>query len=177
MSHRRDKCRHDDGWENAPVQASNFALHLGRHAARTRSPQSGHVGTDVTNTCNKSRVFLGRFPPGEQVLFTWTCGGLPSDLSLRGPDVSLDMCLLAVSDETAGSDRSEPMTLVLSDPHGWRGAMAPANTDAYVTPPSGGPCCRLLTAATSPMTDEIAGRGADPAPGAGRLLVDSIKSS
>jgi len=56
------------------------------------------------------------------------------------------------------------------------GATAPANTAAYVTPPSGCPSCRLPTAASSPMTDEIAGRGADPAPGAGRLLAGSIES-
>ena len=51
-----------------------------------------------------------------------------------------------------------------------------ANTAAYVTPPSGGPSCRLPTAASSPVTDEIAGKGSDRAPGAGRLLAGSIES-
>jgi hypothetical protein len=72
--------------------------------------------------------------------------------------------LLAASGETAGWDWSESMAVGLSDPLGWCGATDPTNTAAYVAPPSGGPSCRLPTATSSPVTDEIAGRGADPAP-------------
>jgi len=36
--------------------------------------------------------------------------------------------------------------------------------------------CQLPVAACSPVTVEVAGRGMDPAPGAGRLLAGSIES-
>ena len=53
--------------------------------------------------------------------------------------------------------------------------MGLANTAAYVTPPSGGPSCRLPMAASSPVTDKTAGRGVDPELGAGRLLAGSTE--
>ena len=70
----------------------------------------------------------------------------------------------------------ESMAVGLSVPLGWDGATGPASTAAYVAPPPDGPCCRLPTATCSPVTDEFAGWGADPAPGAGRLLPGSIES-
>ena len=39
-----------------------------------------------------------------------------SGMSIRGPDMSLDMRLLTVSEETADSDGSETMAVGLSDP-------------------------------------------------------------
>jgi hypothetical protein len=52
--------------------------------------------------------------------------------------------------------------------------MGPAKTTVYVAPPSGGPSCRLLEAAFSPVTaDVLAGRGPDASLGAGRLLAGS----
>ena len=63
-------------------------------------------------------VFLGRSPAGKQVLVTWALGVVPSGLSLRGPEMSLDMRILAVTDETAGSDRSETTAVCLSYPLG-----------------------------------------------------------
>ena len=52
-----------------------------------------------------------------------------------------------------------------------------AKTAAYVDPPSGGPSCRLQDAAYSPVTaDALAGRGADPSLGAGRLFAGSDES-
>ena len=60
-------------------------------------------------------VLFGRSSVGMQVLVTWAFGIVPSGLSLRGPDMSVDMRLLAVSDETTGSDRSEPMAVVWID--------------------------------------------------------------
>ena len=85
-------------------------------------------GQDARNQARKVRVslapvikmgvLLGLSPAGKQVLVTWACGVVPSGLSLRGQDMSLDMRLLAVSDETAGSVRSEPMAVGLSDPLG-----------------------------------------------------------
>jgi hypothetical protein len=41
---------------------------------------------------------------------------VPAGLSLRGPDMSLDMRLLSAWDETAGSDWSEHMAVGLSGP-------------------------------------------------------------
>jgi hypothetical protein len=83
--------------------------------------------------------------------------------------------LFAVSGDTAGSDWSESMAVGLSDPLGLCGATDPASTAAYFDSPPGGPSCRLPTTTSSPVTDEMAGRGADPAPGAGRLLACSDK--
>jgi len=88
----------------------------------------------------------------------------------------LDVCLLAVSDEAAGLDRSESMAVGMSDPLGLDRATGQANTAVYVTPPPGGPSCQLPTAAGLPVTDEVVGRGADPAAGAGCLLVGSFES-
>ena len=64
----------------------------------------------------KMGILLGRSLVGNELLVTWVFGVVPSDVSHRGPDMSLDMGLLAVSDETAGSDRSEPMAMGLSEP-------------------------------------------------------------
>jgi len=63
-------------------------------------------------------VFLGRFPAGMQALVTWTFEVVPSGMPLRGPDMSLDMRLLVVSDETSDSDGSESMAVDLSVPLG-----------------------------------------------------------
>ena len=51
-------------------------------------------------------------------MVTWVFGVVPSGLSLRGPDMSLDMRLLTVSDETSDSDGSESMAVGFSDPLG-----------------------------------------------------------
>jgi len=90
--------------------------------------------------------------------------------------MSLDLRLLVVSDETPESDGSESMAVGLIVPLGRDGATGLASTAAYVALPPDGPGCRLPTAACSPVTDEFASRGADPAPGAGRLLAGSIDS-
>jgi hypothetical protein len=66
----------------------------------------------------KMGVLLGRSPAGKEVLVTWAFGVVLSGLSLRGPDMSSDMRLLAVLDETAGSDRTEPMAVGLRGPLG-----------------------------------------------------------
>jgi hypothetical protein len=63
-------------------------------------------------------VLLGRSSAGKQVLVTWAFGVVPTGMPLRGPDMSLDMRLFAVSDETAGSDGSEPMAVGMSGPRG-----------------------------------------------------------
>jgi len=67
-------------------------------------------GQDLRNQARKSRVspthemkmgfLLGSSSTVKQVLFTWALGVVPSALSLRSPDMSLDMSLLLVSDET-----------------------------------------------------------------------------
>ena len=66
----------------------------------------------------KLGFLLGRSPADNQVLVTWAFGVVPSGLSLRGPDMSLDMRLLTVSYETADSDGSECMAVGLSGPLG-----------------------------------------------------------
>ena len=61
---------------------------------------------------------LGRSPADKQALVTWAWVVVPSGMSLRGPDMSLDMRLLTAFEETAGSDGSESMAVGLSDPLG-----------------------------------------------------------
>jgi len=59
----------------------------------------------------KMGVLLGCSPAGKQVFVTWALVVVPSGLSLRGPDMLLDMRLLTVSDETAGSDGSNDLMI------------------------------------------------------------------
>jgi len=66
----------------------------------------------------KMEVLLGRSPAGRQALATWAFWVVPSGVPLRDPDMSLDMRLLVVSDETSDSDRSESMSVGLSGPLG-----------------------------------------------------------
>ena len=105
-------------------------------------------GQDARNQTRKARVprapeikmgvLLGHSPADKQVLVTWAFGVVPSGLSLRGPDMSLDMRLWTVSGETADSDGCKSMAVVLSDPLGLRGATDAAKAAAYVSPPSSG---------------------------------------
>ena len=101
---------------------------------------------------------------------------VPAGVPLRGPDLSWDMRLVAVSLETADSDRFESMAEGLSVPLGRVGAADPAKTAAYDDPPSGGASCRLLLASCSSPVGGFAGMGVDPASGAGRLMAGSIES-
>ena len=81
-------------------------------------------GQDARNQTMKAResrqpvtkmgFLLGSSPADKRVLVPWVSGVEPSDLSFRGPDVSLDMRLLTVSDETSDSDGSESMAVGLS---------------------------------------------------------------
>jgi hypothetical protein len=66
----------------------------------------------------KMDVLLGRSPAGAQVMATLALRVVPAGVPLRGPDMSLDMRLFAVSLETAGSDGSESMAVGLNDPLG-----------------------------------------------------------
>ena len=86
------------------------------------------------------------------------------------------MRLIAVSFESADSDESESFAVGLSFPLGSIGAADKSNAAAYVDPPSGGPSSRLPLAACSPVIEDDAGRGADQASDAGRLMVGSIES-
>jgi len=61
---------------------------------------------------------FGRSPADKQVLATWAFGVVPTGLSLRGLDMSLDMRLLTVSVETADSDGSEFMAMGMRGPLG-----------------------------------------------------------
>ena len=76
--------------------------------------------------------------------------------------MSVDMRLGAVSEETAGSDGSEPLAVGLSGPRGLCGAGGAATTAAYVGPPSEDPSCRLPEAACSPVAlVDVADSGVD----------------
>ena len=66
----------------------------------------------------KIGVLFGCSPASKQALVTWARVVVSSGLSLRGPDISLNMRLLIVSDETAGSYGSEFLAVGLSDPLG-----------------------------------------------------------
>jgi len=91
--------------------------------------------------------------------------------------MSVDMSPGAVSEETAGSDGSDPLAVGLSGPLGLCGAAGAATTAAYVAPPSGNPRCRPPVTACSPVDPvDVAGNGADPSPGAGRLVAGSEES-
>jgi hypothetical protein len=95
-------------------------------------PLVGPTSQDLRNQARKARVspepvikmgvLLGCCPDGKQVFVTWACGVVPSDFSLRGSEMSLDMRLMAVSSETVGSGRSEHLAVGLSDPPVWNGA-------------------------------------------------------
>ena len=85
-------------------------------------------GQDARNQARKERVsltpeikmvvLLGRSPHGRQSLTTWAFEVVPFGMPLRGPDTSLNMRLLVVSDETPDSDGSESMAVGLSGPLG-----------------------------------------------------------
>ena len=100
-----------------------------------------------------------------QVLTTWVFAVVPSSLSLMGLEMSLDMRLLVVLDETPGSDGSESMAVAGGlEPTWLKQGYGPSQYSRVCHPSLGWP---ELPAADS--------RGADPAPGAGRLLAGSIK--
>jgi len=61
---------------------------------------------------------LGLCLVGNQVFVICACGVVATGFSLRGPDMSLDKRLMAVSSEIAVSDRSEPLSVGLRDPLG-----------------------------------------------------------
>ena len=62
----------------------------------------------------KMGVLLGRSPACRQALATWAFEVVPSGMPLRGLDMSLDMRLLVVSDETPDSDEYESLIVGLS---------------------------------------------------------------
>ena len=68
------------------------------------------------------------------------------------------------------------MAVGFNVPFGWNVETDPANTAEYVAPTPDGPGCRLLEASFQPMTAVFVGWGKKPAPGAGRLLADSMES-
>jgi hypothetical protein len=64
-------------------------------------------------------------------LVTLAAAVLPSGLSLRCPDISLDIFLEVVSDGIWVSHVSEIFAFRMSDPLGLFGATGPANTSEY----------------------------------------------
>jgi hypothetical protein len=73
-------------------------------------------------------------------------------LSFRGPDISLtDMHFESASEETAGSDGSDPLAVGMSDQLRFFGAKGPASRDAHFASSSEDPSLRLRSAARSAM--------------------------
>ena len=85
-------------------------------------------GQEAHNQARKARasrtteikigLLLGRSPAGKLVLTTWALLVVKSGMSLRGPNMSLDMLLLTLSGVTAVLDRSESMAVGFSEPLG-----------------------------------------------------------
>jgi hypothetical protein len=116
-------------------------------------------------------VLLERSPAGRLAPATWAFEVVPTGMPLIGPDTRV-----AVSQETAGSDGSEHLAVGMSGPLVCCVATVAAATAANVAPPSGNTRCRPQKATCSPVAlEELAGRGADPAPGAGRLVTGSVE--
>jgi hypothetical protein len=106
-------------------------------------------------------------------------GGISGDgrHALIGLDMSLDMHLGTDSEETVGSDGSDPLAVGVSGQLGKCRAKGAATTAAYVIPPSEDPSCRPPEVASSHMASmEFAGSGADPALGSGHLMAGSEES-
>lgn len=129
----------------------------------------------------KMGIIIRRCPAGKQVFVTWAGGVVPSCLLLTGLDTSLDMRLVAVLKETAtrdsgfgrvhtlGCGHQQPTWLNCSD--------GPGQYSCVHHPTLGGP--KLLAADCSLFAltpDEVASKGADPAPGAGHLFAESNES-
>jgi hypothetical protein len=58
------------------------------------------------------------------MLAKWTVAVVPSDMSLRGPDMSLDMGPVADSEDTAGLVRSKSLAVFVSGTLGLCGRQA-----------------------------------------------------
>jgi hypothetical protein len=97
-------------------------------------------------------------------------------MPLRGPDTSSDVRLGAVSEETAGSDGSEPLAKGLSCPLGNCMAIGAASTAAYVIPPFGELVCRPPEACLLVVFSFRRCCGDEPAPVAGRRVAGSEES-
>ena len=152
------------------ARPANLALYLGRQTARTKIPQRARKVRASLILLIKMGVLLGSSPAGKQVLFAWEFVVVPSGLSLRGPNMLLEMRLLSDSDKTTCTDGSEPIAVGMRNPLGWKGRTDLAKTAEYTTPPSGSLSCRLPIAAGSPVPAEVTDRGMDPAQCAGRPL-------
>ena len=87
---------------------------MGRQPAGAGCPQPSPEGSGVANPVIKMGFLLGRSP----AVATLALQVVPAGVPLRGPDMSWDMRLVAVSDETADSDGFESMAEGLSDPLG-----------------------------------------------------------
>ena len=111
----------DCGPETVGGQRDNhqlFSLYFGRQTARTGRSQPGRKARVSRTPEIKMGVLLERSAAGKQALVTRAWVVVPFGLSLRGPNMSLDMRLFTVSDEAGGSDESESMAVGLSGPLG-----------------------------------------------------------
>ena len=93
-----------------------LSIQRGRQTSRASSRNQARKARVSRTPEIRMDVLLGRCPAGKQVLATCVLIVVPSGMALRGSYMSLDMRLLTVSEETAGSDGSEPMAVGLNDP-------------------------------------------------------------
>ena len=125
----------------------------------------------------KIGVLLGRSPAGRQALATWASKVVPTVMPLRGLDMSVDMRPGAFSEETAGSDGSDPLAVGLRGPLRLCRTVGAATKAAYVDPPSEDTICRPPVVTCTPVApEEVAGCCADPAPGTRRLVAGTEES-
>jgi hypothetical protein len=82
----------------------------------------------VLNNVRKPRV--SEAPEKKMGVLTLSVKVVPAGMPSRGPDVSVDMCLEAAPEETAGSEVSEPLAEGLDGPLQWCGLAYPATTSA-----------------------------------------------
>ena len=98
---------------------------------------------------------------------TWASKLVPTGMPLRGPDMKVDMRPGAVSEKSAGSEGSEPLACAGRQARPVQSRVSPRPRGARFA----GRRWWLV------RPEEVAGSGADPAPGAGRLVAGSEESS
>ena len=103
-------------------------------------------------TVTKTGVLLNRSPAVTAPALVVPAGMLPI-----GPDMSIDMRLLAASEEAAGSEKSGPVAKGLGCPLGRRGLVLPSTIAAYVGLLAVSPCCWLLDGVGAPEVPGVSG--------------------
>ena len=145
----------------------------------TRGPYPCQTATRVRDPRNVDGSLILPSPAvAIQFVATFSFHVVPSGMPHRGPDMSVrDMPLVVASDESVDSKRSEPLAWGLCGPLGCSGPVRPDTTAAYASPPTVGPSCRLLSAASSHVEPLSSGLIRTDDRRAGRLLPGSDEPS